>query len=265
MSETTVVILAGGKGTRLAPYTTVFPKPMMPVGDLPILEIVLCQLRHYGFREIVISVGHLAELLHAFFGDGSKWGVNIRYVYENVPLGTMGPLKLVPGLTEPFIVMNGDLLTDIDYASLYADHATYGYEATVSVIPRINQVSLGVLEYDESQCLTAFREKPTTTYHASMGIYVFNPSILDLIPDNKYYGFDHLMLDMLAARRDVWVRPFDGLWLDIGRPEDYAIANETIQNQRSRLLPDGGEQGAGECNGAFRYLNRTSAPSKWKL
>jgi NDP-sugar pyrophosphorylase family protein len=244
MLEATVIILAGGKGTRLAPYTTVFPKPMMPVGDLPILEIVLCQLRHYGFRNIVISVGHLAELLRAFFGDGSKWGLNIRFVSEDEPRGTMGPLKLVGSLTEPFVVMNGDLLTDIDYAALYADHLAHGKEATVSVVPRTIQVSLGVLEYDASQRLTGFREKPKSTYHASMGIYVFNPSVLDLIPEGKYYGFDNLMLDMLAAGREVRVRPFNGLWLDIGRPEDYAVANETMQTQRERLLPGGEQRGA---------------------
>jgi len=244
MPDATVVILAGGKGTRLAPYTTVFPKPLMPVGDMPILEIVLCQLRHYGFRDIVISVGHLAELLQAFFGDGSKWGLRIRYVSEDQPLGTMGPLKLVEGLTKPFVVMNGDLLTDIDYAALYEYHISHGQEASVSVVPRTIQVSLGVLEYDGSQRLTGFREKPTTTYHASMGIYVFNPTILDLIPAAKHYGFDNLMLDMLAANRGVKVRPFEGLWLDIGRPEDYAVANETVQKYRERFLPDGGERGA---------------------
>ena len=244
MPDATVVILAGGKGTRLAPYTTVFPKPLMPVGDMPILEIVLRQLRHYGFRDIVISVGHLAELLQAFFGDGSRWGLKIRYVSEDTPLGTMGPLKLVRGLTSPFIVMNGDLLTDIDYGELYRHHLASGLEATVSAVPRTIQVSLGVLEYDDHHRLTGFREKPTTTYHASMGIYVFNPTVLDLIPNGKYYGFDNLMLDMLAAGRGVCIRPFDGLWLDIGRPEDYGVANETVQQYRERFLPDHGERGA---------------------
>jgi NDP-sugar pyrophosphorylase family protein len=243
MQDATVIILAGGKGTRLAPYTTVFPKPMMPVGDLPILEIVLRQLRHYGFRNIVISVGHLAELLRAFFGDGSKWGLNIRYVSEDEPLGTMGPLRLVDGLDRPFIVMNGDLLTDIDYAALYADHLAHGHEATVSAVARTIQVSLGVLEYDGANVLTGFREKPTNTYHASMGIYVLNPSVLDLIPLRKYYGFDTLMLDMLKAGRTVKIRPFGGLWLDIGRPEDYALATDTMQNQRSRLLPGEAQRG----------------------
>jgi NDP-sugar pyrophosphorylase family protein len=243
MPDATVVILAGGKGTRLAPYTTVFPKPLMPVGDMPILEIVLCQLRHYGFRDIVISVGHLQELLRAFFGDGSKWGLKIRYVSEDQPLGTMGPLKLVEGLDKPFMVMNGDLLTDIDYAALFGYHVSHGQEATVSVVPRTIQVSLGVLEYDGSQLLTGFREKPTSTYHASMGIYVFNPTVLDLIPAGKHYGFDNLMLDMLKAKRGVKVRPFEGLWLDIGRPEDYAVANETVLKYRDRFLPDGGGRG----------------------
>lgn len=244
MPDATVVILAGGKGTRLAPYTTVFPKPLMPIGDLPILEIVLCQLRHYGFKDIVISVGHLSELLQAFFGDGSKWGLKIRYVSEDQPLGTMGPLKLVNNLNKPFIVMNGDLLTDIDYSSLYRFHIEHGMEATVSAVPRTIEVSLGVLEYDAAQRLTGFREKPVSTYHASMGIYVFNPTVVDLIPGGKHYGFDNLMLDMLAAGRGVKIRPFDGLWLDIGRPEDYAVANETVQKYRDRFLPDGGGRGA---------------------
>lgn len=244
MPDTTVVILAGGKGTRLAPYTTVLPKPLMPIGDMPILEIVLRQLRHYGFRDVVISVGHLAELLRAFFADGSRWGLKIRYVSEDEPLGTMGPLRLIDGLMRPFMVMNGDLLTDIDYAALYAHHLGHGGEATVSVIPRQVQISLGVLDYDTECRLVGFREKPTTTYAASMGIYVFNPSILDLIPSGRYYGFDNLMLDMLAAGRSVHVRPFDGLWLDIGRPEDYAIANETILKHRDRFLPDRTHSGA---------------------
>jgi NDP-sugar pyrophosphorylase family protein len=237
MSDATVVILAGGKGTRLAPYTTVLPKPLMPVGDMPILEIVLRQLRHYGFRQVVISVGHLAELIMAFFGDGAKWELNIRYVIEDQPLGTMGPLTLIEGLTSPFIVMNGDLLTDVDYRALFEHHLAHGEEATVAVVTRKVQVSLGVLEYGPDGRLQAFREKPTSTYSASMGIYALRPSILDLIPPRKFYGFDNLMLDMLAAKRTVRVYPFDGLWLDIGRQEDYAVANETVQQHRDRFLP----------------------------
>ncbi|MFZ4428871.1 MAG: sugar phosphate nucleotidyltransferase [Phycisphaerales bacterium] len=237
MSEPTVVILAGGKGTRLAPYTTVLPKPLMPVGDMPILEIVLRQLRHYGFRRVVISVGHLAGLLTAFFGDGSKWGMNISYVTEDKPLGTMGPLRLIQGLDSPFIVMNGDLLTDFDFGAFYDAHVAAGREATVAAIVRHVQISLGVLDFDAGKRLTGFREKPTTEYAASMGIYAFNPSVLGLIPEHSFYGFDHLMLDMLRHDRPVHIHPFGGLWLDIGRPDDYDIANDTVIKHRDRFFP----------------------------
>jgi len=235
--DVTVVILAGGKGTRLAPYTTVLPKPLMPVCDMPILEIVLRQLKHYGFRNIVISIGHLAELIRAFFGDGSKWQMNIRYVIEDKPLGTIGPLKLIDGLDKPFIVMNGDLLTDINYAELYRYHQQGQQKATVATTTKQVQISLGVLDTDPDRRLTGFREKPTHTYMASMGIYVYDPSIVGLIPAGTHYGFDNLMLDMLASDRMVRIYPFDGLWLDIGRHEDYERASSDFEQHRSRFLP----------------------------
>jgi len=237
INDATVVILAGGKGTRLAPYTTVLPKPLMPVGDWPILEIVLRQLRHYGFRNIVISVGYLAELIRAFLGDGSRWDMNIRYVIEDIPLGTIGPIRLIDGLKKPFIVMNGDLLTDINYADLYDYHTQGTQEATVAVIEKKIQVSLGVLDTDSNNRLVSFREKPTHTYSASMGIYVYDPSIIDLIPPETHYGFDNLMLDMLSQERTVRTCPFDGLWLDIGRHEDYEFASEMFDTHRKRFLP----------------------------
>lgn len=237
ISDVTVVILAGGKGTRLAPYTTVLPKPLMPVGDMPILEIVVRQLRHYGFRNIVISVGHLAELIRAFFGDGSKWRMNIRYAIEDKPLGTIGPLRLIEGLDKPFIVMNGDLLTDINYASLYEYHQQGRQEATVATTTKKVQISLGVLDADADRRLVGFREKPVHTYSASMGIYVYDPSIIKLIPPDTHYGFDNLMLDMLAGGQMVRLYPFDGLWLDIGRHEDYEQASSEFERHRKRFLP----------------------------
>jgi len=235
--DVTVVILAGGKGTRLAPYTTVLPKPLMPVLDMPILEIVLRQLKHYGFRNVVISVGHLAELIRAFFGDGSKWQMNIRYVIEDKPLGTIGPLKLIDGLDKPFIVMNGDLLTDINFSELYRYHQQGQQKATVATTTKQVQISLGVLDTDPDRRLTGFREKPTHTYMASMGIYVYDPSIVGLIPADTHYGFDNLMLDMLASDRMVRIYPFDGLWLDIGRHEDYERASSDFERHRARFLP----------------------------
>ncbi len=237
MPDIKTVILAGGKGTRLAPYTTVLPKPLMPVGDMPILEIVVRQLRHYGFRDLTISVGHLAELLMAFFGDGSKWGVRIEYVIEDQPLGTIGPTRLIRDLTDPFMVMNGDLLTDIDYTRLYDYHRAGGQTATVATATRQVQVSLGVLEVDADRRLVGFREKPTSSFQVSMGIYLFRPSILKYVPEGVNYGFDKLMLDMLAAGDPVRSFPFDGLWLDIGRHEDYALATDEFERHRARLLP----------------------------
>lgn len=243
MNDATVVILAGGKGTRLAPYTTVLPKPLVPVGTMPILEIVLWQLQHYGFRDIVISVGHLAELIMAFFGDGSKWGLKIRYVIEDQPLGTIGPLHLIEGLDKPFVVMNGDLLTDINYAKLYEYHRGGDQVGTVATAQREVGISLGVLEYDVEHQVTAFREKPRLSYSVSMGIYIFSPAILKLIPPRRYYGFDTLMLDMLSGGHTVRVYPFEGLWLDIGRREDFENAVEVFEANRSRFLPQ--EPGGG--------------------
>jgi NDP-sugar pyrophosphorylase family protein len=234
-----VVILAGGKGTRLAPYTTVLPKPLMPVADMPILEVVIRQLRHYGFRNVVVSVGHLSELIHAFFGDGSKWQTHISYVIEDQPLGTIGPLRLVRGLDRPFIVMNGDLLTDINFAELYEYHGRGGQMATVAATVRTVQISLGVLDVNDKRELVGFREKPTHSYSASMGIYVYDPAIIEIIPENTHYGFDNLMLDMLARKSTVRTFPFDGLWLDIGRHEDYERATEEFERYRHRFLPSG--------------------------
>jgi NDP-sugar pyrophosphorylase family protein len=237
ISDATVILLAGGKGTRLAPYTTVLPKPLMPVAEMPILEIVIRQLRHYGFRNIVISVGHLEGLIRAFFGDGSKWGVKIDYVSEDTPLGTIGPVRLVSGLDKPFVVMNGDLLTSIDYGALYDYHLAGKQAATVATTTKEIRISLGVLDIDADRNLVGFREKPVHSYSASMGIYVFSPSIIDFIPPRTHYGFDNLMLDMLSKKQMIRSYPYDGLWLDIGRHEDYEHASEEFERNRKALLP----------------------------
>jgi NDP-sugar pyrophosphorylase family protein len=237
MNEAPVVILAGGAGTRLAPYTTVLPKPLMPVGDMPILEVVLRQLRAHGFQNVTISVGHLAELIMAFFGQGSKLRMNIRYAIEDKPLGTIGPLRLISGLDAPFLVMNGDLLTNLDYAALYDHHCQGDNLATVATAQRQVPISLGVLEFDSNRRMTAFHEKPVPSFSVSMGIYMFSPAIVEMIPARRY-GFDELMLDMLTAGRNVGVYPFEGKWLDIGRPEDYRLATKEFERSRHLFLPD---------------------------
>lgn len=234
-----VVIMAGGAGRRLLPYTSVLPKPLMPVGDRPILDIVLRQLKRHGFNRITISVGHLAELIMAFFADGSRWGLSIDYAIEDEPLGTMGPVTQIEGLTEPFIVMNGDLLTDINYRDLYDHHCQNKAGLTVATYEKPVDVSLGVLELDQDTQVVGFREKPTLTFTVSMGIYVLSPSLVEVIPKGKHFGFDDLMYALLASKTPIQCYRHSGLWLDIGRREDYDNATEVFEQSRARLLPDG--------------------------
>ena len=231
------VILCGGKGTRLRPYTVVLPKPLMPIGEYPILEVVVRQLARDGFSHITLAVNHQAELIRAFFGDGSKWGVHIDYSLENVPLGTMGPLRLIENLPPDFLVMNGDILTDLDYASFHDRHVAANRLFTISSYQRLQKIDYGVLVVDESGTLTGFQEKPSKGYEVSMGIYMVSREALDYVPDAPY-GFDSLMGDLLKARREVHVERFGGYWLDIGRPDDYAQAIDEFEKLRPRFLSD---------------------------
>lgn len=231
------VILAGGKGRRLAPYTTILPKPLMPIGNVPILEVVIRQLKNAGFDEITMAVGHLAELLMAYFGDGQKWGVRIDYSREAEPLGTAGPLSLVKGLDEPFLVMNGDLLTTLDFGSLWKYHHQRSAIATLATFQRSVQISLGVIETDERNRVQGYIEKPTYHYKVSTGIYVFEPSVLEHIPYNTRMDLPDLIVQLLAAGQIVTSYPFSGTWLDIGRPDDYERAVAEFEQHRSAFLP----------------------------
>lgn len=231
-----VIIQAGGQGTRLRPYTTVLPKPLMPVGDMPILEIVIRQLAYYGFRDLYITTGHLAHLIQAFFGDGGAWGVQITYLREEQPLGTIGPVRRIPRPQKPFLVMNGDILTDLDYRAVYDYHLAHDALLTVAVYEEEVPVSLGAVEYDSNRRIINFREKPILRFWASMGIYVFSPALWDRIPPARY-GFDDLMLAILRDGLVAQVFPWDKLWLDIGRPEDYEKAIAKFEVYRDRFLP----------------------------
>ena len=230
------VILAGGRGTRLRPYTVVLPKPLMPIGDYPILEVVIRQLVRCGFDHITLAVSHLAELIKAFFGDGSQWNVRIDYSPEDQPLGTMGPLRLITDLPAHFLVMNGDILTDLDYAEFHGAHVRGNHRFTISSHERQHQIDYGVLETDERSELRGFQEKPTTRYEVSMGVYMVSRDVLAHIPPDRPYGFDDLMRDLLRARQSVQVRRFDGYWLDIGRADDYAQAIEEFASMKARFL-----------------------------
>ena len=234
------VILAGGKGTRLGPYTAVFPKPLMPLGNHPILEVIICQLRSHGFTEIWLAVGHLSHLLRAYFGDGSRFGVSIQYSLEDQPLGTAGPLTLIPGLDEPFLVMNGDVLTDLDYGHLYCHHLERGASVTVGMYSKEVKIDLGVLVVNSSSEVTNYVEKPTFNYPVSMGIYVISPEVLQLLPKNKRFDLPDMVHLLLERKDKVAGFLFQGEWLDIGRPDDYARAAEIYgQPESSPCMPIG--------------------------
>jgi NDP-sugar pyrophosphorylase family protein len=235
---TPVVIQAGGKGSRLYPYTKVLPKPLMPVGGMPILEIMIRQLAAQGFRDLTISIGYLGEMIRLSCGDGARWGVSIKYVTEDHPLGTMGPLKLVDGLTRPFLVMNGDLLTDFDFVELLRQHQQRRALLTIGTYLKPVNISLGVLEADAAGRVTGFREKPTLHFPCSMGVYAMNPEMLDLIPAGQAFGFDDLMYKMLGLNKRAYSYIFRGMWMDIGRPEDFHAACEAVEKEPGRFIPE---------------------------
>ena len=231
------ILLAGGKGTRLRPYTVVLPKPLMPIGEYPILEIIVRQLAFHGFDHITITVNHQAEIIKAFFGDGSKWNTHIDYSVEDRPLSTMGPLRLIGDLPENFLVMNGDVLTDIDFDLFYKAHVSAKRLFTISAVGRTEVSEYGVLSVDSSNVLTGFVEKPENHYTVSMGIYMANRRIMSYIPEGVAYGFDRLMLDLLASKQRVSIHRHDGYWLDIGRPDDYTQAIGEFDRSKDRFLP----------------------------
>jgi NDP-sugar pyrophosphorylase family protein len=221
---TRAVILAGGRGTRLRPYTISLPKPLMPVGDNPILEIIIRQLAAQGFDHITLAVNHQADILRAYFGDGSKWNVRIDYSLETKALSTVGPLRLIEDLPENFLVMNGDILTDLSFVGLFEAHVSQSRLFTVSAAQREQKIDYGVLKVADGRHLSGFEEKPKIPYLVSMGIYCLNSKVLDWIPEGEPFGFDQLLLDLLAQKQPVTVETHDGYWLDIGRPDDYEKA-----------------------------------------
>jgi NDP-sugar pyrophosphorylase family protein len=238
MRDITVVILAGGKGTRLRPYTTVLPKPLMPIGEMPILEVILRQLKSSGFTKVTLSVNHMAELIQTFFGNGSKLGLEISYCIEDQPLGTAGSLSLAEGLSDNFLVMNGDLLTTIDYSALMQYHINSKAVATIAVFPREVKIDFGVLEIGDGGCLVDYKEKPRYRYMVSMGINVFHKSVLEFIPRAQYLDIPTLMIDLIRADKMVMTFQSKSEWLDIGRPDDYEQAIEKFENSKDKYLPD---------------------------
>lgn len=230
------VLLAGGKGTRLRPYTTLIPKPLMPIGgEKAIIEIIITQLVAAGFDHVTIAVNHLANLIMSFVGDGSRWNIKVDYSREDKPLSTMGPLKLIEDLPENFLVMNGDILTNLDFGQLYRTHMETQPPITVATYNRTMKVDYGVLEVGTEKEISAFKEKPELPFLVSMGVYIVNKKILNNFQKGDFYGFDHLMHDCLKQKNPAKSFPWDGFWLDIGRPEDYDYCNENYTEIAKKL------------------------------
>jgi NDP-mannose synthase len=230
------IILAGGKGTRLRPYTTLIPKPLVPLGGkYSILEIIIMQLARSGFTHVTLAVNHLFHLIMAYFGDGSRFGVKLDYSIEQNELSTIGPLTLVHELPENFLVMNGDVLSDLDYRAFLETHIQAGSRISVSAYRRQVKIDFGVLRYDRAGHLTEFQEKPNFDFDVSMGIYCLHRSVIDGLPRGVSYGFDNLMMDGLKNGHSIDIRPFSGYWLDIGRPDDYEYADVNFTELSARL------------------------------
>ncbi len=234
------VILAGGKGTRLRPYTHVLPKPLMPLGEddpMPILEVVLRQLVRHGFNDVTIITGYLTELIETFCGDGRKFGARIDYRREVSPLGTAGGLTLVDRPDEAALVINGDILTTLDYGAMYDFHRSRGAAATIASYPREVKIDFGVLQFgDDPHVLTGYTEKPEYSFQVSMGVYILDPSAWDYLVAGRSVGMPDLLESMRTTGRPVHCYRQKCYWLDIGRHDDYATANEIFDSRRAAFL-----------------------------
>lgn len=233
------VLLAGGKGSRLAPYTASVPKPLLPVGQTPILEVLIKQLKHYDITDITICVGHLGSLIQSYFGNGEKLGVKIEYSFEDAPLGTAGPIKNVTNIKDKFIVMNGDLLTTMNFLAFYEYHQKHNEIATIALNERVIKNDFGVVEKNEEGFLTAYKEKPESRFYVSMGIYMFNAEVLNYIDKGVRFDLPDLILKLLANKKKVKTYVPECSWLDIGRPEDYQEANRIFEEKENIYLVAG--------------------------
>lgn len=236
------IVLAGGKGTRLRPFTFVFPKPLMPLGEdepMPIMEVVLRQLSRAGFRDVTVITGYLTELIEAFCGNGQRFGTHISYRREVTPLGTAGGLVLVDRPTEPVLVINGDILTTLDFGAMYAFHRESGAHATIASYPREVRIDFGVLEFaNEPHILAGYREKPEFSFQVSMGLYILDPVAWDFLRPGTPLAMPELIETMRTAGHPVHCFRRPCYWLDIGRHDDYATANEIFETRRAAFLGD---------------------------
>lgn len=231
------VILAGGKGTRLAPYTNILPKPLMPIGEKPILEVLIHQIKRAGINKVILTVGYLSQLIQSYFQDGSDLGVDLQYSYEHEPLGTAGPLSIIEGLNKSFLVSNGDVLSNLDL-KVFMDHHQHSRAiATIAMYNKAVKLDLGVIKLAEDKSIVGYSEKPTFHFPVSMGVYAFEPKVLNYIPKNEYLDFPDLVLKLIENGEVVHGYNFDGYWRDLGNKDDYEQAQLDFETMRDVFLP----------------------------
>jgi len=235
------IILAGGKGTRLSPFTTIIPKPLVPLGNKPILDIIVKQLYYFGFKDITLTLGYLSEIIQAYFTGAKETisNINIRYIKELEPLGTAGSLGLLEkqNIKDSFLVMNGDILTSLNFNKLIEFHKKKDGILTIATHIKKIKIDLGVIEYDENHVLTGYIEKPEKEYPVSMGIYIYKPEVLNYIERDEYLDFPNLVLRLIGHNEKVVSYPCDSFWMDIGRQEDYVLAQEKFEQMKNIFLP----------------------------
>jgi NDP-sugar pyrophosphorylase family protein len=231
------IILAGGKGTRLAPYTSVLPKPLIPISGTPISEVIIRQLKHHGFQEITMATGYLSDLIKTYYGDGSKIGVSIKYIHEEKPLGTVGPLYQLKGAHEPYLVMNGDVLTTLNYRRMMEVHKENKAALTIATQKKEETSAYGHIEKYGLK-VTGVVEKPTQQYEVSMGIYIVSPEALNRIPDNTFYDMPQLIEKLIDSHENVIVYENDDLWIDVGQIKDLKKAAEIFEEKRHIILKE---------------------------
>ncbi len=222
------VVLAGGQGTRLRPLTFSIPKPLLPIAEKPILEIILQNFKKFGITEVIISLGYQGELVRAFCGDGSKFGISVKYVDEEKPLGTAGPLSLMRDSFsegEKIVLMNGDIFTQLDFSKMIHYHNDGNYCMTIGYRTYENKLPFGVLELEDSK-LRGIVEKPSTMFNVSAGIYVLDASVLDFVPDNTFFTMPDLANKLLEKKHPIGVYCIEEYWLGI---ENIGHFNEAIK------------------------------------
>jgi len=232
------IILAGGKGTRLLPFTNVFPKPLVPIGEKPILDTILRQLKYFGFTRVTLAVGYMAEMIQTYVNHGERYGIDIQYVFEDEPLGTVGPLAHMDHLDQTFLVMNGDVITNLDYSDFFQFHKQHQGLITIGTYKKNFKIDLGIINHRVDYGITDYIEKPSHIFQVSMGVYVFEHEVLQYIEPHKRLDFPDLVKRLLANGRSVMSYPFDGYWLDIGNHSDYEKALEEYEHIKGNLHLD---------------------------